>query len=180
MAAQPVRQCLAQCRFSIGVVGCAEQRHKYLRRMDLAVIGTDDRHRGSAVIDEAFLAGLVGLAHGALLPLMPMVVAITELRVAVAAVGVLLGVLLPQQLLGHPLALEFLMDDRPVGYLVTSGGTGIGAGIKQPGQLIVIQFRWQWPGKSQLIGCRQQLLDGADTGLGAGVDLTDRQPGGLS
>jgi len=83
-------------------------------------------------------------------------------------------------LLGHPLALEFLMDDRPIRYLVTGGGAGIGARIKQPGQLVVIQFRWQWPGKPQLIGCREQLLDGADTGFGAGVDLTDRQTGGLS
>jgi len=76
-------------------------------------------------------------------------------------------------LLGHPLALEFLMDDRPIGHLVTAGDAGVRTGIKQPGQLVVIQFRRQWPGKPQLISCRQQLLDGADTGLGAGVDLPD-------
>jgi len=83
---------------------------RYLRRTDLPITGTDDRHRGSAVIDKAFLTGLVGLAHGALLLFMPVLVAITELRVAVTAVGILLGVLLPQQLLGHALALEFLVD----------------------------------------------------------------------
>ena len=78
--------------------------------MDLAAVCTDDGHRGSAVIDKAFLTGLVGLAHGALLPLMPVAITVAELRVAVTAVGIPLGVLLPQQLLGHPLTLEFLTD----------------------------------------------------------------------
>jgi hypothetical protein len=43
-------------------------------------------------------------------------------------------------LLGHPLALELLVDNRPVGYLETAGGTGVGTGIQQPGQLVVIQL----------------------------------------
>ena len=67
MAAQPVRQGLRQGRFGIGVVGRAEHRHEHLRRMNFAGLGTDDGHRGSAVIDEAFLTGFVRLAHGALL-----------------------------------------------------------------------------------------------------------------
>ena len=72
---------------------------------------------------------------------LPVAITVAELRVAVTAVGVLLGVLLPQQLLGHPLALEFLMDDRPVGHLVTAGDTGVGAGIEQLCQLVVIERR---------------------------------------
>jgi len=76
-------------------------------------------------------------------------------------------------LLGYPLALEFLMDDRPIGHLVTAGDAGVRPGIKQPGQLVVIQFRRQGPGEALFLGLGQQLLDGAETGLGAGVDLPD-------
>lgn len=94
--------------------------------------------------------------------------------------GVLLGVLLPQQLLGHPLTLEFLVDDRPVGHLVTLGDAGVGAGIEQPGHLIIIQLSRQLPGQPQRLGLGQQRLDGADSDLGTGLYLADRQPGGLS
>ena len=57
-------------------------------------------------------------------------------------------------------------------------GSGIGPGIEQPGQLVVIQLRRQRPTELQFIGFDQQLLDGADTDLGAGFDLADRQPDG--
>lgn len=148
-------------------------------RTDLAGGGADDGHRRSAEINEALLTGLVPPAHGALLQVLPVAVTVTELRVTVAAVGVLPGVLLPQQLLGHPLALEFLVDDRPVRYLEPVGGAGVGAGIEQPGQPGVIQFRRQRPAEPQGIRPGQQLLDGADADFGAGFDLPDRQPGGV-
>ena len=142
--------------------------------MDLAGVGTDEGCRGSTVIDKTFLTGLVELAHGALLQALPVGVPVTELRVAVTAVGILLCILLPQQLLGHPLALEFLVNDRPIGHLVTGRDAGVSAGIETPGQLIIIQLRRQRPAKPQCLGPGQQLLDGADTSLGAGADLTDR------
>ncbi len=69
------------------------------------------------------------------------------------------------------------MDDGPVGYLETVRHPGVGTGIEQSGQLVVSQLRWQWPTKAQRPGFAQQFLDGADTELGAGFDLPDRQPG---
>ena len=141
MAAQPVRQCLAQRCLGIGVVGRTQHRHEHRRRMDLAGLGVDDGHRRSTVIDEALLTTFVQLAHRALLQATPVTIAVTELRVAVATVGVLLSVLLPQQLLGHPLVLELLMDERPVGHLETAAGADIRAGIEQLGQPSVIQLR---------------------------------------
>ena len=177
MAAQPVRQGLREGRFGIGVVGGTQHRHEHLGRMDLAGVGTDDGRGGSAVIDKAFLTGLVELTHGALLQALPVCVPIAELRVAVTAVGVLLRVFLPQQLLGQPFTFEFLVDDRPIGHLVTGGDAGVGVGIEPPGQLVIIQLRRQRPAESQRVGLGQQLLDGADTDLGAGADLANRQTG---
>ncbi len=72
------------------------------------------------------------------------------------------------------LALELLVDDRPLGYLVTAGDTGVGAGIEPPGQFNAIQLRRQWPGQPQRIGFAQQLLNGPNTELGTGLDLADR------
>lgn len=51
---------------------------------------------------------------------------IVELRITVAAAGIALSVCFPQTLLGYPLALELLMDYRPLGYLVTAGDAGVG------------------------------------------------------
>ncbi len=115
-----------------------------------------------------------------LLPAPPMCVPVAELRVAVAAVGIVLGVLFPRQLPGHPLALEFLVDGRPLGYPETAGDASVGARIEQPRQPAVIQFRWQRPAESQRIGFAQQFPDSADTELGTGFDLADREPGGVA
>ena len=88
-----------------------------------------------------------------------MAVAVAELGVAVAAVGVLLGVFLPEQLLGHPLALEFLVESGPVRYCVACGRCGVSTGVEQPRQLAVVQIVWQWPGEPQLGGLAQQFLE---------------------
>ena len=108
-----------------------------------------------------------------------MCVALAELGVAVAAVRVLLGVLLPQQLFGDALGLERLVQGGPVRYLIAGRDPWIGARVEQAGQpALIIEFRRQGPAKALLLGLGEQLLDGPDTDLGAGLDLADRQTGG--
>jgi hypothetical protein len=97
---------------------------------DLTGVGTDEGDRLPGVINEALLTGLVGLAQGALLQGLPLCVALAELGIAVAAVRVLPGVFLPQQLLGVALALERLVQGGPVRYLI-AGETRVSA----PGQI---------------------------------------------
>lgn len=80
------------------------------------------------------------LAHGALLQLTPGLVTVAELGVAVTAVGIALGVLLPEQLLGDPLALELLMDRGPIRYNMAGRDGGIGLRIEQGRQLTIIKL----------------------------------------
>ena len=115
MATQPVAKPLGPGRLGKGIVGGAKDGHEDLGLTDLAGLRIDDGQRGATVIDKALLARLVTLAHGALLLFLPAPVKRAVLGVAVAAVGVLRGVLLPQELLGYALALELLMDLGPVG-----------------------------------------------------------------
>ncbi len=56
----------------------------------------------------------MGLAHGALLQVSPVRITVVELRVAITAIGVLLCIFFPQQLLGDALAFEFLVEGWPV------------------------------------------------------------------
>jgi hypothetical protein len=121
----------------------------------------------------------VGLAQGALLQSLPVRIALAELGVAVAAVRVLLGVFLPQQLLGDALALERLVHGGPVRCLIAGRGLRIGAGVEQAGQpALIIELRRQGPAEALLLGLGEQLLDGPDARLGAGPDLAYRQTGG--
>ena len=180
MATQPVGQRLTESGLGVGVVGGAQHADKDLGVAHLAGAGMDDRHRLPAVVHEAFLAGGVGLAHGALLALTPLAVTVAELGVAVATGGILLGVFLPQQLLGHALALELLMKSGPVGLLVARRDGGIGTGVEQPCQAGVVELLGQGPGEAEFIGPGQQFLHGAEADLGAVSDLAKRQPGGQS
>ena len=67
-------------------------------------------------------------------------------------IGVLLGVLLPQQLLGHSLALEFLMNHRPIGHLKAAGWASVGVRIKQPRKFYIVKISRQRPAKLELGG----------------------------
>ena len=97
MALEPVRQRLGARRLGIGVAGSTQHRHEDLRQIALAGGRIDDRNGLSGIVDEALLAGLVGLAHRPLQSPPPAPVVLAVLRVAVAAVGVVRGILLPQQ-----------------------------------------------------------------------------------
>src|SRR5690606_24600313 len=130
MAVQPVRQGLTGGGFGIGVIGRPQDGYKDLRRSNLAGGSIHDRHRGAAVVDETLLASPVMLAQGALLGLLPVLVASAELGVTVAAVGHTGGVLLPQQLPGHALALELLMQAGAVRLLQPGSRAPVGSGVE--------------------------------------------------
>jgi len=86
----------------------------WMLRVDL---GIDDGDRLTTVINKTLLTCFVRLAHGTFLQAAPMAIALTELRVAVTTVGILLGIFFPRQLLGHALEFKFLVNGWPVRYL---------------------------------------------------------------
>ena len=99
------------------------------------------------------------------------------LTVAVTPVRVALGIFFPQQLFGHMRPFQLLVNCRPVRNLVAPAAAGIGAGIEQVGQPGVIQRRGERPAQLQGLGPAEQLLDPADTQLGAAADVTNGQTG---
>ena len=117
------------------------------------------------------------LAQGAPLLAAPAPVTVTELGVAVTPVRVALGIFFPQQPFGYMRTFQFLVNCRPVRNLVAPAAAGIGAGIKQLGQPGVIQVRGEWPAQLQGLGPAEQLLDAADTQLGAAADVPNGQTG---
>ena len=73
--------------------------------------------------------------------------------------------------------LQFLVNCRPIRDLVAPAAAGIGAGIEQLGQPGVIQRRGERSAQLQGLGPAEQLLDPADTQLGAANDVTNGQTG---
>ena len=92
---QPVLQALAPGGLRIGVIRSPQHGDKHLGRADFAGLRVNDRNGGATVVNEALFTGLVDLAHRAPLLLLPVPEAVTVLRIAVTAIGVLGGVFLP-------------------------------------------------------------------------------------
>ena len=65
------------------------------------------------------------------------------------------------------------------GSLIACAAAGIGARIEQLGQPGVIQVGGERPTQLQGLGPAQQLLDPADTQLGAAADVADGQTGSV-
>jgi hypothetical protein len=118
MAGDPVGDLLRAGGFGVGVVGGAEDGDKQFDRDHLPRCGVQDRGFRAGVVDEALLAPLMDLAHGAPAPFAPPAVELAELGIAIA-VGVLLEVLEVQQLQGDaglaPLGVQVgTVGDDPV------------------------------------------------------------------
>ncbi len=108
----------------IGVFGRPHHRHEDLRRADLTAARVNDRHGVAAVVDEQFLPGAMHLAHRARQAVAKDPVERAELAIGVRTLTVRDPVFLPQQLQGHPLALELLVDHgklRPLVLLARGG-----------------------------------------------------------
>ncbi len=86
------------------------------------------------------IPNLLTRAHGALLQLTLGLVMVAELGIAVTAVGIALGVLLPEQLFGDPLTLELLMYRGPIRYNMAGRDGGIGLRIEQGSQSAIIKL----------------------------------------
>jgi hypothetical protein len=99
MAAEPVGLLLGARRLGVGVVGGAEDGDEQLDRADLAGGGIGQPGLLTGVVDEAFVAGAVDLAHRQAPPLQPAAVDLAELGVTIAG-RVLLQVLEVEQLQG--------------------------------------------------------------------------------
>jgi hypothetical protein len=75
----------------------------------------DHRHRVAGIIDEQLVAADMALPHRDRDPLRPGAVQLAKPRIAIS-VGVLLDVLVPQDLQRDVLALQFAVDGCPVGF----------------------------------------------------------------
>ena len=177
-AGRPVGSLLAGCGAGVGVVRCPQHRHKYLCLAYLAAAGIHDGHRLAGVVHKQLVAGLVGLAHGALKAPDPGLVLLAEGAVFVGLARVLLLVLFPQQLQRDTGAAQFAVDVGAVGLQVA--GLSRHRWLVQPGlQLLVAQALGQAP-----VHARHACVAGylADGGLGdaeSGTDLAGAQGPGV-
>lgn len=92
---------------------------------DLACLSIHDRHRLPGIVDEQLLPGPMRLAHDDVELGTPLTIPLAELGVLVPVAGMLLLVLLPEELQRDPLALQLAVDRREVrrlaGYLLMLG-----------------------------------------------------------
>lgn len=93
VAGDPVRTPLSARRLGVRVVGGAEDGDEQLDLADFARGGVDKARLLPGVVDEAFLAGAVDLAHRQAASAEPAAIDVAELRVAVAGVGMPLEIL---------------------------------------------------------------------------------------
>ena len=115
MGADPIPERLGPARLGVGEVGGAQDGDKDLRRPGLAGQPVDDhRHRVAGVIDKQFVAAGMGLPHCDRDARRPPAVQLAKPRVAIA-VAMPLDVLVPQDLQRDVLALQFAVNQRPVG-----------------------------------------------------------------
>jgi hypothetical protein len=115
MGADPVGERLGPARLGISEVRGAHDGDKNLCRPGLAGQPVDDhRHRVTGVIDKQLVAASVGLPHRDRDAGRPAAVQLAEARVAVA-VGILLDVLVPQDLQRDVLAPQLAMKRDPIG-----------------------------------------------------------------
>ena len=89
-------------------------------------MGVHHRDGGTGVVCETLLARHMGLAEAALQARLEAPIGGTELRIAIALRALGLAVFLPQELQGHALAFELLMEGGAVGH-------GVGRGCGCPG-----------------------------------------------
>ena len=99
---------------------------------------------------------MVNLPHTALLATLPLTIAVTELGVTVTIKRMLLAVLLPQQLFGDRLALEFLAHLDEVGFgEATLAGPGLGW-EQQPAEITLLQVRRPRPASGNRQPCHNR------------------------
>lgn len=92
----PVGNGLGESGFGEGIAAGSQSGDKYLDGMDLACSAVDERHCQASVVDEEFLAGLVGLAHTRVEGLLELGEVLAELAVS-EAVGADGPILFPEQ-----------------------------------------------------------------------------------
>ena len=129
----------------------------------------DDRHRVAGVVDEQFVAGAVDLAHRALQALREAMIEPAELAVAIRLAGMGAAVLLPQQLQGDALALEFLVQVREVGRGIAFHHR---RGVRKQQRLEprLVHFRRQRPAETGIAGALHVLGHRPLGYLGGGGD----------
>ena len=115
VAADPVGQRLGGEGLGIGVAAGAQDGHEEFGLPHLAGVGVDDRQGHAGEVHERLLAGAVLLAHDQVEATLPATIGLAEPGVA-EALGVTLAVFEPEQLAGHALAAQLLVDRGPVGH----------------------------------------------------------------
>jgi len=109
----PLRQFLGPRGFSVSVVASRKYGNKNLRFPDLPRPGVFHRHRLASVVNHHPLAGAVVLSQHHVQLAAPLAVALAELAV-LQTFGVLLLVLLPEQLQGDPFTPHFLVNPHHI------------------------------------------------------------------
>ena len=160
MGGDPVGEFLGPGGLDVGVRRGSEHCHEDLGETDFAALGIDDSNLVAAVVDEAFLAGRIDLAHKALQALAEGLIEQAELAVAVGGPGMGVGLLLPQQHEGHPGAFDLLMEVAAIEWRV--GGHERRCAREQAClERRVVQVGRQRPGQARGLGALDILCDRA-------------------
>lgn len=165
----PVRQLLAERGLDVEVAAGPQGSDKKLNGGDLAGHRIHDLGPLAGEVNEDLLARVARLAHRRVQSLREAPVVLAVLAVAIA-VGVVLGILRPEQLQGDASALELLVDKRQVERGPGQGGRG-GARVEPHLQRRVVQVDRKRPGKSGLLSSGQVLRDRAQANPGGAGDL---------
>lgn len=127
-----------------------------VRERHLAGPLVDHVHGHAGEVDEHLLASEMLLAHDDIELPAPLAIESAEARVAVAPLGILLAVLLPQQLQGHAAPLELPVDHLEVGLCPVPAPDHRRI---QPGlQLRIVQVLGQWPHEPRRLGSRHHVV----------------------
>ena len=147
-----------------------------MRGPRLAGVAVDDhRNRVASVVDEQLLSAQIGLAHAQGELRFPLTINLTEAAVAIT-LGVLFDILVPQDLQGHVLAFELLVDQPPVRLMAPSTAR-LGARFleHQAFKLGLADLRGDRPAEPSRSAALQQLANRPTRDPRAAHDLPHRQ-----
>jgi hypothetical protein len=174
--ADPVRQPPGPGRLGAGVVRGAQHGDKDVGRANLAGAPIDHRGGLAGVVDKRFLAEPMGLAHDPVQGPGPSPVLLAEPAVLEPVrMGEL--VLLPEQRQRDPLALQLLMDHRPIRQRPAPTRRPRRRRKPPPFQVRIAEIGRQRPGQPRFVKAAQTGADGAARQVRAPGNLPGGQPG---
>jgi len=178
VAFDPSRRLFIGKSLDESVVAGSEHRDEQGGFADAPLAGVVDRNFLSRPVNEHLLPGFVVLTQDRIDGLLPTLKEFTEAAVAVT-LGMVLPILLPQQVQGHAFAAQFLMDLGPLGQRPCRGWFGRcwSATVHQPiEQFFLSELLGQRPVQRSGLGSFEVIANRAGGESAAAGDFSHREP----